>query len=98
MDRLIRDNVEPVYAMHRPTSIITPSEVQRQIYLLRSKKSLGCVEIDEKAMEYLLEEGIPSLVLLLNSILGLNYLPIQWKCAKIIMIHDPGKPKYDEYS
>lgn len=77
--------------MDRPISSITPSEVPEQISLPQSKKCPGWDGIYAKAMESLLEAGILFLVLLFKSILRLDYFPIQWKYAEIMMIHKAGK-------
>ncbi|VVC31606.1 Reverse transcriptase domain [Cinara cedri] len=59
------------------------------------KKSLSYVEISPKMLKEFPKKAIIRLTHIYNTILRLEYIPEQWKRAKVIMLLKPGKPLED---
>lgn len=79
--------------MDLPIRRITPSDVQNEIKTLNNAKSLGYDNIDSKILKSLPNIPIIFRTTIYNSILRLNYFPLQWKYAKSIMVLKPNKPE-----
>lgn len=71
---------------------ISADEILKQIKLLKSKKSPGYDNIDNRTLRALPTIAIEYLALLFNNILKFGHYPSKWKHAVIKMIHKPGKP------
>lgn len=58
---------------------------------LKNNKS-GIDQINGKILKELSQKAIRIITIIFNAILRLNYFPIQWKVAQIILFPKPGKP------
>lgn len=79
--------------MDLPIKSISPREVQLEILKLNNKKCPGYDKINACVAKALSRKSILFLTFLYNATLRLNYVPSQWKCAEVIMVHKPGKPE-----
>ncbi|VVC41929.1 Reverse transcriptase domain [Cinara cedri] len=79
----------PLYLAPKPFS---PGAVLRFINTFPLKKSPGIDLITAEVARQLPKMALIHLTHILNSILRLSYLPIQWKVSLIILIPKPGKP------
>ena len=70
------------------------NEVLDEICMLNNSKSPGCDNIDAKTLKELPMNCIHLITAIFNRCLKLNYFPMQWKCAEIIMIAKPNKPEH----
>lgn len=74
---------------------VTVDEVNNEIKQLVNKKSSGYDLIRADLLKNLPNNGQILLTTLFNSAISLQYFPIHWKVAEIIMILKPGKNSYD---
>ena len=72
-----------------PVKHVSPTEVKEEIKKINCKKSAGYDDINGKTIQALPKKAI----LYLTFLLRLTYFPSQWKCAEIIMVNKPNKPK-----
>jgi len=79
----------PLYLAPKPFS---PNEVQYYIKSFPLKKSPGIDLITAEVARQLPKKAIIHLTHILNSILRLSYMPLQWKVSVIILFPKPGKP------
>lgn len=75
----------------RPTEPVTFNKVLSEIQNLNAKKATGYNLKTGRIFNELPYKGIRKLTHLFNASLRLQYVPMQWKIAQMIMIHKPGK-------
>ncbi|KAL4132549.1 hypothetical protein QTP88_009678 [Uroleucon formosanum] len=83
------DTPLPLYLPPKP---FTPSEVHHYIKLFPLKKGHGLDLITAEVARQLSKKTLIHLTHILNSILRLSYIPVQWKTSVIILIPKPNKP------
>ena len=82
--------------MSLPIKSFKPSEVTNVIRNeISSKKAPGYDLITGKILKELPRKGILLITFIFNAILRLEYFPLQWKVAQVIVIPKPGKPLND---
>lgn len=82
--------------MEMPIKNINTKEVYNTIQKdLKVKKALGYDLISSKMLKELPEKALRLLTIIYNTILRLNYFPLQWKVAQIILLQKPGKNPED---
>ena len=79
--------------MDFPITHIRPKEVILEISKLNNKKTPGYDKISAKDIKLFPKKAVLYLTLIYNSIMRLQYFPLQWKCAEIVMVPKPNKPQ-----
>lgn len=76
-----------------PNTLFTDeSEVKFTISKLKRSKAPGLDKMHNDLMKNLPPNGFTYLTFIMNCCLRLSYFPVNWKKAKVIAIHKPGKP------
>jgi hypothetical protein len=75
-----------------PLKHITPNETKQEISSLKPRKSPGYDLITAVVLKHLPKKALVLLTSIFNAMLHLNYFPLLWKFAQIIMLHKPDKP------
>lgn len=92
----IFEYLESPQQMSPPIVPFTPSEVKKCINNeLNPKKSPGYDLITGKVLQELPKQGILLITFIFNAILRLEYFPLQWKVAEIVVVPKAGKPPND---
>jgi hypothetical protein len=82
-----------------PITLVTPAEVSKEITKnISIKKAPGFDLITGQILKELPRKGIVKLTYLINAAFRLQYVPMQWKVAEVIMIPKPGKPPNEKTS
>src|SRR5436190_1777997 len=89
---LIQEYIDSPNQLCLPISPFKPSEVKVIINGLKCKKAPGYDLITGKVLKELPRKGIIFLTLIFNAILRLEYFPLQWKLAQIVVVPKVGKP------
>uniref|UniRef100_A0A2M4CV42 Putative reverse transcriptase n=1 Tax=Anopheles darlingi TaxID=43151 RepID=A0A2M4CV42_ANODA len=74
-----------------PTLLIKPIEITNIIKKLKTKKSTGLDNINNKSIKNLPNKAIIQITHIFNACLNLGYFPNAWKHTKIVPIPKPGK-------
>lgn len=82
---------EPQVSVTTKIKFISPSEVSKVISRLKTRKSPGIDEINNKMIKELNKNTIAALTAIFNAILRLNHFPNAWKTAIILPFRKPGK-------
>lgn len=83
--------LETPFQMDLPIKKFKITEVKNVISELKDKKAPGFELITGKILKELPDKCVRLIMYLFNAILRLQYFPMQWKVAQIIMIQKPGK-------
>ncbi|KAH8413881.1 hypothetical protein KR222_003404, partial [Zaprionus bogoriensis] len=81
--------------MDLPIRPVLVTEVEVILNTLKITKSPGYDGIDAATLKFLPPRALAYLTSIFNGIIRLKHFPSQWKCAEIVMIPKPGKPKQD---
>jgi hypothetical protein len=71
--------------------LATPTEIKKIIKILKTSKSPGVDEVNNRLLKNLPRKGIVYLTYLINACLKLGYFPNSWKKASVVPILKPGK-------
>ncbi|GBM39222.1 RNA-directed DNA polymerase from mobile element jockey [Araneus ventricosus] len=75
----------------------SPAEILTIIAKLNIRKTSGPDKIPNKALKLITPNALTFLTKIFNKCLTLNYFPLRWKQANIIMLSKPGKdPKFPQ--
>lgn len=88
----IQEYLDAPNQLSLPISPFKPSEVKLIINSLRGNKAPGYDLITGQVLKELPRKGIVFLTLIFNAILRLEYFPLQWRLAQIVVVLKPGKP------
>ena len=77
---------------------VTFKELKAEIRNTNAKKAPGYDLITGQIIKKLPENGIRKLLHIINAVLRLKYVPMQWKVAEVLMIPKPDKPPNDRKS
>ncbi|XP_048520834.1 uncharacterized protein LOC109545519 [Dendroctonus ponderosae] len=77
-----------------PLKWFSPTEIKKEIHLLRNKKAFGHDLITSHIFKKLTKKAIVFITQLFNAIIRTSYTPKQWKISQIIMIPKPGKESH----
>jgi len=91
---LVTDVVPDIQpAQGKEVRIFSPTEIRNTIKVkLDPKKAPGHDQITAQILQELPHKALVLLTYLFNAVLRLQYVPRQWKLARIIMLPKPGKP------
>ena len=95
-EKTVQDSLDAIAAGVRniqSVTLVRPSEVQRIIAKMPSRKAPGPDSISNTLLKHLPARAIVYLAKIFNACLLLGYFPAQWKCPNVIPIFKPGKDK-----
>lgn len=84
--------------MSIPIKYFSPEEIQNEIKRLNPKKAPRYALITAGLLKQLPKKNIVAPTQIFNAIIRIQYYPVQWKFAQIILIHKPEKPAYETSS
>lgn len=96
-ERIINSIIRPQLTLPA-IAIITKAEVTAIIKSLNGGKAPGFDLITGKILKELPDNGLRVITEIFNAIFRLQYFPLQWKLAQVIVILKPGKPAYETSS
>lgn len=70
----------------------TPTQIRKMADKLRTRKAPGRDGITGQLIKELPRKGFVLLTYLFNAVVRLQYIPKEWKTAKVILLLKPGKP------
>lgn len=90
---LIEQQVQSISPSDTPSfRLITDCEVLSEIKQLKTKKSPGIDNVDNRTIKALPLIAVQYIVMIFNNILKHGHYPSKWKLALVKMIPKPGKP------
>ena len=80
----------------KDADFITPSKVRWALKSFGPYKSAGPTGLKPVVLQHLPDTAIEYLARLYKASIALEYVPLTWRKAHVLMLPKPGKPNYDE--